>query len=145
MRRGFTLIELLLVMGIISILALIVIVSVNPTKQLGQARNEERRAGANAILNAVYQYMLDYDQSPVDVPIGIPMEICKVSSDPTQCNNGVDLDVLTGSYLTDIPVDPQEPLNSTGTNFWIKKTVTDLRITVIASGAELGQRIQVVR
>ena len=133
MRQGFTLIELLLVIGIIAILASIVIVAINPTKQLGDARNAQRRSDVNTILNAVYQYAIDNNGNlPTGIPTSASQEICVTDS---TCTAGVDLDVLTGAYLVKIPVDPQEPETATGTNYFIIQD-SNGRITVSAPGVE---------
>jgi prepilin-type N-terminal cleavage/methylation domain-containing protein len=134
-RRGFTLIELLLVIGIIAILASIVIVAINPTKQLGDARDAQRRSDVNTILNAVYQYAIDNSGNlPTGIPTGSPSEIC--STGAATCV-GVDLDVLTGSYLVRIPVDPQTT-TGTGTNYFIVQDANG-RITVSAPGTEQAE------
>ncbi len=143
-KRGFTLIELLLVIGIIAILASIVIVAINPTKQLADARNAQRRSDVNTILNAVYQYALD-NQGTIPSSIGTTaLKICK-STVNTSCFNGVDLNVLTGSYIVALPVDPSVAAASTGTNYLISKNATTGRITVSAPGAEQNATITVTR
>ena len=58
-RKGFTLLEILLVVAALAILAGIVILAINPTKQLGETRDAQRNSDVNAILNAVYQYSID--------------------------------------------------------------------------------------
>lgn len=138
-HKGFTLIELLLVIGIIAILASIVIVAINPTKQLGDARDAQRKSDVNTILSAVYQYAIDNDGN---LPSGIDTtnrEVCATgSTDTGEC---ISLDVLTGSYLVRIPRDPQAA-TATGTNYWIVEGANG-RITVSAPGAEQTATISV--
>lgn len=139
-RQGFTLIELLLVIGIIAILASIVIVAINPTKQLGDARDAQRRSDVNTILNAVYQYAIDNNGNlPSGIPTTTPKSICQASLDPATCIAagylGVNLRMLTGSYLTGIPKDPKVTATGTGTRYDIVQDANG-RITVSAPGAE---------
>ncbi|OGJ62597.1 hypothetical protein A3A67_02535 [Candidatus Peribacteria bacterium RIFCSPLOWO2_01_FULL_51_18] len=144
LRRGFTLIELLLVIGIIAILAAIVIVAINPTKQLGDARNAQRRADVNTILNAVYQYSIDNNGS---LPAAIPTsgtEICK-SGVNVDCTSLVNLNVLTGSYLVALPNDPQADVAGVSTDYTISKDATTSRVTVAALEAEQSATISVTR
>ena len=147
LRRGFTLIELLLVIGIIAILASIVIVAINPTKQLGDARNAQRRSDVNTILNAVYQYAIDHNGN---LPSGIATTaapICQATMDPADCTSvlaGVNLRMLSGSYLTAIPRDPLLTTTGTGTRYNIVQDANG-RITVSAPAAERGLTINVTR
>ena len=149
LRRGFTLIELLLVIGIIAILASIVIVAINPTKQLGDARDAQRRSDVNTILNAVYQYAIDNNGNlPSGIPTSTAKPICQSDFDPDTCIatdfGGVNLRMLTGAYLTNIPKDPKITLTGTGTRYNIVQD-SNGRITVSAPGAERATSITVTR
>jgi type IV pilus assembly protein PilA len=142
-RSGFTLIELLLVIGIIAILASIVIVAINPTKQLGDARNAQRRSDVNTILNAVYQYYVDTNSLPTGITT-TAKGICMTGA--ASCANGVDLSVLTtnGRYLVRIPYDPQAVTTGTGSLYTIAVDAGN-RLTVAAPNAEQGNTIAVTR
>jgi len=143
LRRGFTLIELLLVIGIIAILAAIVIVAINPTKQLGDARNAQRRSDVNTVLNAVYQYAIDNNGNLPASITTTATAICR-SDVGISCSGLVNLNVLTGSYLVALPIDPQSS-TATSTNYTIVKNATTSRLTVAAPGAEQGATISVTR
>ena len=144
-RSGFTLIELLLVIGIIAILASIVIVAINPTKQLADARDAQRRSDVNTILNAVYQYAID---SNGNLPTCIDTTnrgICTGGSNCTSFAGGTggptascDLDVLTGSYLVNLPTDPGGTPNGDSVVYTGYDIVQDAngRVTVTAPEAE---------
>lgn len=58
-QSAFTLLELLLVIGIIAILAGIVIIAINPGRQLAQARNAQRTNDVETLYKASTQFFLD--------------------------------------------------------------------------------------
>ncbi len=143
LRRGFTLIELLLVIGIIAILAAIVIVAINPTKQLGDARNAQRRSDVNTVLNAVYQYSIDNSGNVPSTITTTATGICK-SGVNVDCTGLINLNALTGAYLVGLPNDPQTPAGNS-TSYTIMKDNTSKRITVAAPLAEQSVVISVTR
>jgi type IV pilus assembly protein PilA len=141
-KKGFTLLEILLVVAAIGILAGIVILAINPSKQLGDTRNAQRRADVNTILNAVYQYALDNNGV---LPASITTTSTAVCKTAGVCTGLIDLGVLTASekYLTSMPFDPKDStVNSTVYN--ISKSVNG-RVTVSAPSAEQSATISVTR
>ena len=157
-KEGFTLLEVLLVVAIIAILAGIVILAINPNKQLGDSRNAQRSADVNTLLNAVYQYEIDNNGALPATGTGVviptsptaAVEVCK--NPGGTCTTTVDLgtSLVSGAtkYLTAIPVDPKcVGCNANGSGYKIQKdTSTPARITVDASlSVEKGKTISVTR
>ncbi len=153
-EAGFTLLEVLLVVAIISILAGIVIIAINPGKNLGDTRNAQRSADVNTIINGTYQYVLDNNGSlpPVGGRTGAvaisttATEICTTTA--STCTGLVDLNALTtsGKYLVAIPKDPSCPTNcnANGTGYQIYKD-TNGRLDVSAPNAENSKTILVTK
>ena len=142
-KKGFTLLEILLVVAAIAILAGIVILAINPSKQLGDTRNAQRRADVNTILNAVYQYTIDNNGTLPSTITTTSTEVCATGA--ASCTGLIDLAVLTASekYLTSIPLEPQK-VTATGVGYMIKKSANG-RITVDAQYEEQGAVITVTR
>jgi prepilin-type N-terminal cleavage/methylation domain-containing protein len=144
-QKGFTLIEVLLVVAIIAILAGIVIIAINPSKQLADSRNGQRSADVATILNGVYQYAVDNSSTPSTITT-TATEVCATGS--ASCTGLIDLGVLTaaGKYAVSLPKDPQctTTCAANGTGYRISKDANG-RIIVSAPSAELGKTISVTR
>lgn len=146
--------EVLLVVAIIAILAGIVIIAINPGKNLGDTRNAQRSADVNTLINGVYQYALDNNGTLPGVgsrtgAVAIsttPTEICQNSG--TTCTGLVDLSILTtnGKYLVATPGDPQCPsvCLTNGSGYTIAKDANN-RLIVAAPDAEQGKTISVTK
>lgn len=145
-KSGFTLLEILLVVAAIAILAGVVIVAVNPGKQLADARNSQRLSDVNSIASAVIQKSIDEDGVVMTAVTTTDTEICiKGGSVTATCTSLIDLSTLTTSseYLTGIPTDPQGA-STNGAGYTISKDAND-RITVTAPDAENGETITITK
>lgn len=146
---GFTLIEVLLVIAILAILASVVIVAINPARQLASSRNAERWSDVYAILNALHQYALDNEGSfPESIEV-TGKNICRTGSN--SCDGLADLSELTDEqrYLTEIPIDPICTLSNTtcdDNNAMYSVEMTEFgRVRVSADDSELEEVISVIR
>ena len=137
-KGGFTLIEILVVIGIIAILAAVVIVALNPARQFAQARDTQRSSNVNAILNAVWQRMVD--NRGVWVTGGTCTATLPASASFIG-TSGVNLEpCLVPTYLPSMVWDPQTG-DAADTGYTIQQTASGTaagRITVAAPDTEIN-------
>ena len=141
-HKAFTLVEVLLVIVIIAILAGIVLIAINPQRQIQQANNAERDAGVQSILNAVSEYAIENRGA---FPAGITTAPLVVGSGTGELDLCAD---LTPVFIAEMPVDPVSgswtDCNTYSTGYTILDAGSN-RITVAAPGAELSEVISVTR
>ncbi len=131
-NQGFTLLEILLVIAAIGILASIVIVAINPLKQIGKTRNAARYSNINTIQKALDQYYIANGRYPEGI-LTEYQEIC-VDGDITEC---VDLNELVPTYIAEIPRDPE------GGGYKIAINLENNKISVWADKSGLGEFISI--
>jgi prepilin-type N-terminal cleavage/methylation domain-containing protein len=143
-KAGFTLLEILLVVGIIAILAGIVILAINPTKQLADARNAQRRSDVLTILNGIYQYSLD-NNGVLDTIAGGSALVQSDTCDATG-TDAIDLETTlvgaSSTYLTAIPHDPQAADGDIASEYFIVQR-TNGRVTVCIDPANEENSISI--
>jgi prepilin-type N-terminal cleavage/methylation domain-containing protein len=114
-QSGFTLMELLIVIAIIGILATVLIVIINPARQLAKARDSERKSEIYSIVSAVDRYATEHSGTLPDTD-GDP-ETSNFPTSPTCIGTGGGCFNLAGAgetgetivpeYMYEIPTDPK--------------------------------------
>ena len=129
-NKGFTLLEILLVIAAIGILAAIVLVAINPTKQIESARSAQRRSDINSITKAIQQYSIDNNgQYPTGIEAGAKV-ICNTGSQKstdtlsptTLCDNKANLSVLVPTYIASIP-------QSDSNNYYVRRSNNSIEVS----------------
>lgn len=144
-KKGFTLVEVLLVIVIIAILAAIVIVAINPGRQLSQANNTQRSSDIKSILDAVSEYAIDNRGA---IPSAVTGTLTTIGSGTGQIDICAD---LVPRYIAEMPYDPTATdasftdCTDYNTGYQIIQDATTNRITVSAENAELSETLSVTR
>ena len=141
-HKGFTLIELLVVITIISTLAVVVFVALNPGQRLKDARDARRTSDVDSILTAIHQSIVDNKGtapaglSTVEQQLGTAATGCAVSTGGCTVTAVACLNLATplAKYLKEIPADP----NTGTTTETVYSAVQDSNgiVTVRACGTE---------
>ena len=140
--QGFTLIEILVVIGVIAILAVVIVVALNPSRQLAQARNTQRWSNINTILTAINRRLAD-NRGTWPTTGGcppLPSTFTFIGSGPGNVNLAP---CLTPTYISMMVSDPSSG-SAEFTNYEIRRGA-DGHITVRAPHAELGEVISAAR
>lgn len=137
-RKGFTLIEVLVVIAIISILATVVFVALDPVTRFADARNARRWNDVNSILTAVHQHIVDNDG---DLPAGLSTSFA--ATEIGSCGSCVDLAATLSAFLASMPLDPSAG-NATNTGYEVAVDANNI-VTVSAPDAENSETVQVSR
>jgi len=144
-QKGFTLIELLVVMTIISTLAVVVFVALNPGQRLKDSRDARRTTDVDSLLTAVHQYIVDNKSaspgslSTVEQQLGTAASGCAISTGGCSVTAAACLDLSTplAKYLKSIPVDPlSTPTYSDGKTGYTAIQDSNGLVTIRACGTE---------
>lgn len=153
-QNGFTLIELLLVIAIISILAVVVFVALNPAQRIKDAHDARRTADVDNILTAIHSYIIDNKGSlPTglsagmsEAQLGTAASGCTISTGGCSVTTAACLDLSTPlvKYLKTIPVDPSLASSSTKSSYSVVVDSNSI-VTIKACGTEGSTNISVSR
>lgn len=127
-KHGFTLIELLIVIGILGILVVAVLLTLNPAEAQRKTRDSKRMKDLGAVQSAVQQYL----DNGGTIPTGAGVVTVLSSSGTTNPSTGW-LGINVSAYMSTLPLDP--------TNNAVRIVSNGCGATVSSSAANMAYRM----
>lgn len=121
-QGGFTLVEIIIAIAIVALVAVAVVIAMDPAKRIGDSQDSRRWADLVSVSKAVELYTADYGRLPSNfstTTVGVGSKVVLCSSSATLTCDGQsrgclvvnDTDFL-GVYLPDLPIDPSKSADS---------------------------------
>lgn len=117
--KGLKPLELLLGASLLSVIASLLIITMNPAANFSEAKNASRFSAANVIAESLYRYAIDHHgEFPDSLNRSSEQEICKEGISRAVCaaHSLADLSFLVPRYVKHIPEDPLS-LSGPGTGY----------------------------
>ena len=150
MRKGITIIEIVVAIALAAVIFGLGVAALNPGGQLASARNSQRVAHVNALVNAIRANIVDNRTGAFlcagtgDIPSSSKkMAVGQGNYDIAPC--------LVPVYLFAMPFDPSATNARYASNadydtgYFVIKNASTGQVTVSAPSAELGKTISVIR
>ena len=143
-KPGFSLVEIIYVLAIAMIILLIAMLALDPAGWMKSSRNAQRKSDIAHIATAISDYTSEQNQSILLKIPHVPdtsMEIC-ADVLTGSCTNLLDLSPLIGTYLNDVPIDPnsEDEDNSNEHSRYFIVRPSAMRFTISAPDVEgLGE------
>jgi competence protein ComGC len=138
-NKGFGLLEILLVSSVVVLIIAAVLLALNPKRELSDARNAQRYADINLIVNGVYKYALDNGGK---MPANISQNLSDICFGDDCKDGAVNLSELLkdGKYLSATLKDPKA-ISGSGYKIQLQGD----KIKIVAPNAEWGAKVEIVR
>ncbi len=153
-KRAFTALQTITAFFMIGLLVALIILIIDPQRQLAQTRNARRAGDSEALLTALNQYVIDNNQAPPGIDgnlrvLGTANFDCNINcwdqvSIRVKATSCLDLKpYLTPKYLLDIPSDPL--LGTSEITYYAVRKTSNNRLAVYSCASELNHDLTIIQ